>query len=317
MRYKIFISIVLLLFSFNDALSQQDPQFSMYMNNILYHNPAYSGIPGAMRFEFIHRSQWLGYTTTAGSGGAPTTQVLTVNAPLLKIKSGFGFYAVNDKLGNRNNMEAQMSFAYHLALRGAKLSFGLRTGMYSVSINYDDFRPANPDDPVLLTGKESQVNPDLAAGVFYRAEKYYVGISSTHLTKAEFNFGSDSTRNALENHFYLVGGYDYQLNYDLILKPSLLVKTDFNTYTFDLSVMATLRDKIWGGLSFRQSDAMIFIVGYSFMKENAFRVGYAFDYIIKAQEAKQPTSHEFYLSYTLPVLGSGERRIIRTPRFRH
>ena len=165
--------------------------------------------------------------------------------------------------------------------------------------------------------KESQVNPDFAVGVFYRAEKYYAGISSTHLTKAEFNFGNDSARNALENHFYLVGGYDYQLNYDIVLKPSLLVKTDFKTYSFDLSVMATLREKIWGGLSFRQSDAVVFILGYSFLKENAFKVGYAFDYIIKAQEAKQPTSHEFYLSYTLPVLGSGERRVIRTPRFRH
>jgi type IX secretion system PorP/SprF family membrane protein len=317
MGRRVFIFIVLVLLSFGEALSQQDPQFSIYTNNILYYNPAYSGIPGMMRFDFIHRSQWLGYTTSYGSGGAPTTQVLTVNAPLLKLRSGVGFHAVNDKLGNRNNMEAQVSYAYHLAVRNAKLSFGIRAGMYSVSINYNEFNPANPDDPILLTGKESQVNPDFAVGVFYRAEKYYAGISSTHLTKAEFNFGNDSARNALENHFYLVGGYDYQLNYDIVLKPSLLVKTDFKTYSFDLSVMATLREKIWGGLSFRQSDAVVFILGYSFLKENAFKVGYAFDYIIKAQEAKQPTSHEFYLSYTLPVLGSGERRVIRTPRFRH
>jgi type IX secretion system PorP/SprF family membrane protein len=317
MYRKGFIFIVLVLLSYGKALSQQDPQFSMYANNILYFNPAYSGIPGIMRFDFIHRSQWLGYTTSSGSGGAPTTQVLTVNSPLLKIKSGLGFYAVNDKLGNRNNMEAQLSYAYHLSLRSARLSFGIRAGMYSVSINHNEFIAKDPDDPILGTGKETQINPDFAAGLFYRAEKYFLGVSATHLTKPEFNFGSDSARNALENHFYIVGGYDYQLNYDVVLKPSLLVKTDFNTYSFDLSLMATLREKIWGGLSFRQSDAVIFIIGYSFLKENSFKVGYAFDYIIKAQEAKQPTSHEFYLSYTIPAIGSGERRIIRTPRFRH
>jgi type IX secretion system PorP/SprF family membrane protein len=116
---------------------------------------------------------------------------------------------------------------------------------------------------------------------------------------------------------YVTGGYAYDLSYDIVLKPSFLVKTDLNTYSFEVSLIATLRDKLWGGLSYRQSDSMIGMIGYSFLRDDAFKVGYGFDYVVNAQAAKQPTSHEFLLSYTLPVLGNAEYKIIRTPRFRH
>jgi type IX secretion system PorP/SprF family membrane protein len=299
------------------VFGQQDPQFTQYMLNMLFYNPAYAGIPGATNFTAIHRTQWFGYTSTFDGHGAPNTQVISANAPLLKLNSGVGFHIVNDNLGVVNNLEAQASFAYHLAIKNAKLSIGLRAGFYSQTMDFDKYRAIDPDDPLLASGQESQMRPDMAAGLYYRAAKYYAGISVNHIIQSKFDFGVDSLRNALKSHLYLTGGYAYDLNYDIVLKPSFLVKTDLNTYSFELSLLASLREKLWGGLSYRQSDAMIAMIGYSFMKDDTFKVGYAFDYIINAQEAKQPTSHEFLLSYTLPVLGNGEHKIIRTPRFRH
>jgi type IX secretion system PorP/SprF family membrane protein len=315
-RYGVLAILVVLLQRFSFA--QQDPQFTQYMFNTLYYNPAYAGIPGATNFTAIERSQWFGYQSTFDGGGAPNTQVISANMPLLKLNSGVGFHIVNDHLGVINNLEAQGSFAYHLAIKNAKLSIGLRAGFYSQTMDFEKYRYVDQNDPLLANkGQESQIRPDLAAGLYYRAEKYYAGISINHLIQSEFDFGMDSLRNALKSHLYLTGGYNYQLNYDIILKPSFLLKTDLNSYSFDISLLATLRDKLWGGLSYRQSDAMIAMIGYSFAKDDNFRIGYAFDYIISAQEAKQPTSHEFLLSYTLPVLGTGEHKIIRTPRFRH
>ena len=298
--------------------AQQDPQFTQYMMNVLYYNPGYAGIPGAVNFTAIQRTQWLGYVSTFDGRGAPNTQVISANMPMLKLNSGVGFHIVNDHLGVVNNLEAQASFAYHLGIKNSKLSFGARVGFYSQTMDFDKYRPNDPNDPLLQrSGQESQIRPDLAAGIYYRAEKYYAGISVSHLIQSQFDFGNDSLRNALKTHMYLLAGYSYNLNYDIVLKPSVIVKTDLNTYSFDVSMLATLREKLWGGLSYRQSDAMIAMIGYSFMKDGNFKVGYAFDYIITAQQAKQPTSHEFLMSYTLPVLGSTEHKIIRTPRFRH
>ncbi|NJN40883.1 MAG: type IX secretion system membrane protein PorP/SprF [Flammeovirgaceae bacterium] len=314
MRKLVFIGLIFLA---GQLYGQQDPQFSQYMFNTLYYNPAYSGVDGVTKLTALHRSQWIGYQPSFGGGGAPTTELVSMTSPIYKINSGFGAYIVNDKLGPQNNLEAQASFAYHLGIKESKLSFGLRAGIYSQTINFDEYRATDPNDPLLQSsGKQSQVKPDLAAGLFYRATKYYGGVSFTHLLKSEFDFGLNQ-RNALETHMYVTGGYYYDFNFDFKMQFSGLVKTDFVKTSFELGGIGYYKDTMWGGLSFRQSEAVIILLGYSFLKDKSLKFGYGFDYIIKDQQAKQPTSHEFMLTYELPVNPGSGKKIIRTPRYRH
>jgi type IX secretion system PorP/SprF family membrane protein len=299
--------------------SQQDPLFSHYMFNEMFNNPAYAGVEGTTNLTFLHRSQWLAYTGTFDDGGAPTTQLLSLSTPLMRFRSGVGFFVANDRLGAQNNLQIQASYAYHLAVFNGKMSFGVRAGMFSQSIDFTKFRAVNPSDPILQRGRESQFRPDLAVGVYYKTEKYYGGLSLNHLIKSSFDFGigSDSLRNALETHLLFTAGYSYELNYDLTLRPSVLVRSDFNTYSFDVTLVGVYREKYWGGLSYRQSEAVVALLGLSMLKDNALKLGYSLDYVVQAQAAKQKTSHELLLSYSLPALTGGGRKIIRTPRFRH
>ena len=182
------------------AFGQQDPQFSQYMFNQLYFNPAYAGIPGSTQFTAIHRTQWLGYESTFDGAGNPQTQLISANSPIFKIRSGIGLYVSNDNLGALNNLEIQGSYAYHVAIKNSKLSFGIRAGIYSQTIDFDKYRWIDPDDPLRQAGKETQMKPDLAAGIYYRAEKYFLGLSFDHLLNSEFDFGNDSLTNALNTH---------------------------------------------------------------------------------------------------------------------
>ena len=300
------------------AHAQQDPQFTQYMFNSLYVTPAYAGVEGVTQLTAIHRSQWAGYQSSFNDGGAPTTQMVSFTSPIYKLKSGFGTYIINDKLGPQNNLEAHAIYAYHLALKDGKLSFGIKVGVYSQSINYDQYRAIHMNDPLLKdkTGKESQLRPDVGFGLYYRAEKYYLGVGVSHLTRAEFDFNVNDARNALENHLNFTAGYFYEVNFDLTLNPTVLVKTDFKEYSFDLGVIATLKDKMWAGLSFRQSEAANVLLGYSFLKDKSLRFGYAIDVVVKDQEAKENFSHEVLLSYQLPVYATG-KKVVRTPRYRH
>jgi type IX secretion system PorP/SprF family membrane protein len=308
------IGIALLIAS--GVRAQQDPQFTQYMFNTLYYNPAFSGLEGVTKFTAIHRSQWAGYQPTVGSGGAPTTQIVTGTMPIFKINGGFGGYIMNDRLGPQNNLEAQMSFAYHLPVADGKLSIGLRGGIYSQTIDFDKYIATDPDDPLLApSGKVPQTKPDLAAGVFYKREKYYAGVSFTHLIKSTFDFGVGQ-RSTLQSHMYFTGGYFYDVSFDLRFQFMTLVKTDFTKTSFDIGGIAYLRDTMWGGLSFRQSEAAILLLGYSFMKDKSLKLGYGFDYIIKDQAAKEPTSHEFMLTYELPITPRGKKAIY-TPRYNH
>ena len=130
------------------AHAQQDPQFTQYMFNTLYITPAYAGVDGVTQITAIHRSQWLGYQSSFNDGGAPTTQMISFTSPIYKLKSGFGLYALNDKLGPQTNQEAQAMYAYHLALKQAKLSIGIKVGFFAQSIDYDLYRPIHEDDPL-------------------------------------------------------------------------------------------------------------------------------------------------------------------------
>src|SRR6187551_1129648 len=187
---KLFITGSLFLALAIKTVAQQDPQFTQYMFNTLYYNPAFAGTEGVTKITAMHRSQWLGYQPSFGGGGAPTTQIISMTAPIFKINSGFGAYIVNDKLGPQNNLEAQASYAYHLGIKESKLSLGVRVGMYSQTLNFDMYKATDPNDQLLKAGgKQSQVRPDVAVGAFFRKEKYYAGVSFAHLIKSEFDFG--------------------------------------------------------------------------------------------------------------------------------
>jgi len=301
------------------ASAQIETQFSQYMFNSQFLTPAYVGVDGVTQLTAFHRSQWLGYQSTFnGDGGAPTTQMISFNTPIFKLRSGFGAYIMNDEIGPQNNQMLQVSYAYHLGIKESKLSFGIQLGAYSQTLNFAKYRAVQSNDPLLgdKEGKISQVRPDLSMGVFYRSEKYYAGVGFEHLIRSQFDFGV-SQRGILQNQVNFTAGYFYEVNFDLKVNPTLLVKTDLKQYSFDIGVIATLKDQMWGGLSFRQSEAAILLLGYSFFKDKSMKLGYSIDFVVKDQQAKQPTSHELMLSYQLPVNPGSGKKVVRTPRYRH
>lgn len=311
------IFCLLLAGTASKLLAQQDAQFSQYMFNSIYITPAAAGIDGVTRFTALHRSQWLGYESTFGGGGAPTSQLLTFTTPVHKFKSGFGGYVLHDQLGPQNNLEVQTMYAYHLGIKESKLSIGIKLGLYAQTIDRGEYKAIQTEDPVIFEGAETQVKPDVGMGVMFRAEKYYAGVGFNHITKAKFDFGINEARGALENHVNFVGGYFYDVNFDLQINPTVLVKTDFNEFSFDLGVIATIRNTYWGGLSFRQSEAANLLLGMSFLKDKSLKLGYAIDFVIKDRQAKENFSHELMLTYELPVSPGSGKKIVRTPRYRH
>jgi len=311
------VPLFLLLLFFRTAFSQQDPQITHYMFNPVFFNPAFSGSEGTTRLTALHRTQWLGYQPTLDEGGAPSTQLFTFSNPLLGMNSGIGGYVSNDRLGPLNNLEVQGSYAYFKKLGNGLLSAGVKAGFYSQTIDFAKYRAINPNDPLINTkGKESQVKPDLGLGLSYRTEKFYAGVSMNHILRSTFDFGLNQ-RAMLQPTLYLTGGYFYEVNFDLKLQVMTLVKSDFNKTAIDFGGIAYFKDTMWGGLSFRESEAAILMFGYSLLRDKSLKIGYALDYVIKDQAAKQPTSHEIMLAYELPVATAVQRKIVRTPRYRH
>ncbi len=322
MRKFIFLTVLVVVGTLR-AHAQQDAQFSYFMYNSLYFNPANAGIENLTRFTAIHRSQWAFYQSDFDDGGAPQTQVISLSSPIFKLKSGFGGHIVRDQLGNQSNLEVQGAYAYHLGIKQAKISLGVRFGFVSQSYDFSKYRYIDGGDPILssYSGIESQVRPDMAAGIMFMHEKYYAGVSFTHLLKSTFDFGLNDTRNALTNHMYINGGFYYNLSTAAKFNFPVLFQTDFNQYNFTVGTIMTMmernKEKMWAGVMVRQSEDVGLMLGYHFLKDKSLRVGYSFGYIFKDQAAKEPTSHEFILIYELPPIGPVDKKQQHTPRFRH
>jgi hypothetical protein len=104
----------------------------------------------------------------------------------------------------------------------------------------------------------------------------------------------------------------------LRIEPSILLKSlGTNTLSYDVSVIATLQNKLTGGLAYRGEESASVILGYSLLKDNSLKLGYAFDLVIGGKDAKAPTSHELMLRYAWSDVSKTVNRVIqRTPRFR-
>jgi type IX secretion system PorP/SprF family membrane protein len=320
--YKLWAFSLLAMLLSEKVFSQQDAQFSQYMFNQLFLNPATAGINDeSIEFGLIHRSQWLGYTATFDDGGAPSTQVASFNMPIYSINSGWGMHFVNDRLGPLSNLELQLSYAYHHVFKNkAKLSFGARMGIYNQSIN-GKWRYVDADDPYIPEGGGvSQLKPDFGFGVYYSTRKFFSGLSLNHLNAAGFSYAQGITISSLNRHMTAIIGNHFELDEKSVLTPSVLLKSDFNTISVEPSLLYYYKKDFFFGVSSRASnalDAVIAIVGFNVLKDKSLQLRYSFDYVTSGQSAKKPTSHEIGVAYRMrtpkPVLPA----VIRTPRFRH
>ncbi|GHE54255.1 MULTISPECIES: type IX secretion system membrane protein PorP/SprF [Roseivirga] len=322
MSRKAFIAIVFSLLVVG-LRAQQDAQFTQYMFNPMYYNSAFTGLSNANTLTAIHRSQWFGYEGTINPGGAPNTQFISYSTLSQWWNGGLGVHLVNDNLGPSNNIEFKLSGSYYIALQGdASLSIGLNAGFFSSGLDFDELVLVDPsDDLVGLTGKESQLRPDLGMGILYRKGNFFGGFSTNHLLQPKFDFGQDQIANQLIRHYYLTAGYDYALSPEVTITPTLLLKSvGFDSYSWDLSVVGRYNDQLWAGVAYRQSESASVMIGYSILKDRSLALGYALDLVLADRNSKEPTSQEIMLIYKFSSKGNGinlGRNIIRTPRYRY
>lgn len=303
------------------AFGQQDPQFSFFPFAPTFYNPAAAGSEGLTRVQLIYRTQWAGYQTSGGANGAPTTQLLTANLPLTRINSGVGIYAFNDAIGPQSNQSVQVAYAYRLPLKSGTLSVGLQGGVYNKSIDYSDVIVRDIGDPLIGTGKVSQLQPDVSAGIHYNTVDYWVGVSLFHLNAASYKLGTAQGINPLSRTAYLSAGYRLGVSYALDVQPSILYKYSTEpspqASSLDINLLATYNSQYFGGVSYRTGEAFTVMAGTNLLASNALRLGLAYDFTIAGVAAKRPASYEVLLSYALPAPSTNKKPIIRTPRFRY
>ena len=245
---KVFTLFFVLLSTFLKA--QQDPQFSLNMFNLYSVNPAFSGSYDQFNALAIHRSQWVGF-----GAGAPVTQHVSVEAPVYFLHGGAGVSLLNDKIGNEYTRGVNLSYAYQTKLsKKSELGVGLSIGFMDVGFEGEWVTPSNnsgTDDPSVPATGENDIVPDLGLGVYYRMKELYVGYSITHLNQATAVYGNNNdTDFEFRRHHYFTMGWMHEVSSELMIRPSMFVKTDQVSTQIDFNINLMYADHLWGGVTY-------------------------------------------------------------------
>ena len=329
MKGKLLVTL-LLTAAAGSALAQQQPQFTHYGLNGMSLNPAYAGIKGQGEVNLIGRYQYLNYNGTLDGGGSPRTGLITISLPVLALNGGVGLAVYYDQVGQSKMTNAALSYSQHFKLGSGKLGFGIQ-GIYTY-LSKGTYRAIDQDD-INVPQDASDSKFDAGAGVWYESPKFYSGISLNNLARSEYSFKSGGTQGTpskylAENHAYFTAGYNIDASSSVVVTPMVLVKAvlpgnfssrskfdNAKNYSFEGGLRATMDDKYWIGANYRHEESVSGLLGGSFGKDNAVRLGLAFDFIAFNQDARAFGSYEIMLSYRLPKTGLVPRPAIRTPRY--
>ncbi|MDQ8004114.1 MAG: type IX secretion system membrane protein PorP/SprF [Pedobacter sp.] len=317
-RYFIF----LLTFISFGGFAQQDAQYSQYIFNAVYINPAYAGYRERVNLNLTYRNQW------TGINGSPKSFSFAADALMPNERVGLSLIVGSDQLGAQKNLSAYANYAYRFPVNEdetSKLSFGLGAGVMQSGIDGTMLDASDANDEYIPIGMEKTIIPDIRAGVFFSTQKMYIGASVNNLIgkyildKAKLNFNFPTP----EPHYYLTGGVLIPLvEYEIDFKPFFLIKDDISGPTvLDLNAFFLFKQKVWIGAGYRtgiklyNKPALVGNVnnrnGLIGMAElfisDKLRLGYSYDHATSGLAGYGGSTHEISISWNF--MNERERRV--------
>jgi type IX secretion system PorP/SprF family membrane protein len=302
-----------------DLSAQQDPQFTQNMFNRLPVNPGYAGSIGSICGTLLTREQWMGFE------GNPKTNLFSADGSFKiaqQYKFGAGLTVIQEEIGPLQSINAKLAISYHHRIKQGMLSIGFEGGIFNQSIN-GEWRTSGlsgdgSDDPSIPNSEAGSTTLDLGGGLYYYTKKLYVGLSSTHLNQPKITDNPDDNSSysfQQVRHYYIMAGYEHDLNSMFKLQPSVFVKSDAVTSVVDINANVLYNELVWAGLSYRINDAVAFLAGLYVPKVEGLRVGMAYDYNISELSDYNDGSLEFMINYCYKIVRNPKIQRYKSVRF--
>lgn len=286
-----------------EVCSQQDSQYTQYIYNTMSVNSAYTGQRDVLSYTGLYRTQWVGID------GAPKTLTFGIHSPLKNENLGMGISIVSDQLGPIREDYINLNFSYTIRLnRSTELSFGLKGGLHNLS---SDFSRGNSFQNTDVAFKEniSLFSPTIGAGLYLHSTRGYLGLSAPNFLITEHYNNYKESLASERLHLFLIGGYVFNIDNDIKLKPAFLIKAVSGAPLIaDLSINAMFNNRFVFGLAYRWDDSLSGLTGLQVNK--TLFIGYAYDYNTSIGNKYTGGTHEVMLRFELQQINK-----ILSPRF--
>lgn len=302
---KIIVLGLVLIFG-GRTFAQQQPMYSQYMFNMLNINPAYAGNRDVGNVNFLLRKQWVNFN------GAPTTGSVSYDQRLMNKNFSLGGQIYFDQISIEKSTGVQGFYSYSAPFEKSTLSLGMSFGVLNYNINYSRTNPFMTGDP----GLQRVVNnflPTAGIGALWSSEKWYVGLSAPALLRTKMNEKPNGLLQSAgaEGHFFLTGGYMMNLNDQVVVKPSFLIKSVSGApVQADFNVNFWFNSVVGAALSYRTQEAVVGMLELQVTPQ--LRLGYAYDHNISTLANYINGTHEMMLRYEF---GGMLGKMINSPRY--
>ncbi len=289
MKTKIILLFMVILTSLK-GFAQIEPLYTMYRYNPLVISPAFAGYDSTKSITAMSRMQWLGID------GAPTTFGVTGNFAF-KQKQGLGFNILQDKVGPMKSTTVGFDYGYHVKLaKNLRLSGGIRAGFTNYNVNLSGLRLITVDDPNFGQSITTGLQPNLGWGISLNTDKFFLSISEPRVFRNNFNKYDKSAKYRDYGHFYGMIGIKKRIGKNIELKPTIMLRMMKNApLSWDVNALATIKERLDVGLTYRHEDSFGIQLGYLVSKK--LYLGYIFEYPTSNIKAATNQTHELALKF--------------------
>jgi type IX secretion system PorP/SprF family membrane protein len=177
----------------------------------------------------------------------------------------------------------------------------------------DGDNSVGPDDAI-PDGQESSITYDLDFGLYYTTPKLYVGLAATHLPQQQLK--ADELNFLVARHYFVLAGYNIDINGDFTITPNILAKSDAKSTIFDINVTGMYQKMVWLGASYRMTDAIAAMAGYQKeVGKSSMKIGIAYDFTTSAIKNHSSGTPEVVLGYCYKIIPKQKTQSHINPRF--
>lgn len=288
-QYKL---IIILLLSIATLNAQQQSNFIFFEQNMSLFNPAFTGTEGSVA-ALSYRSVW------SGIDGAPRVASFNYQTNQIK-KASLGFSYLSDKVYIENQGIVAVDYNYNITVgTTTNLYLGIKAGLLYNSLDLMALNRITQEINPSLNSIQNYTNPLIGAGLLLKSDKYILGISTPNLLDSKrFKEQEGLITSATDKiHFYAIAGYNFDLNSNLCISPSLLYRI-VNNAPNQISTLAkfTFKEKFSLGIGVSNND---YISTMFQVKINRIDIGFGYEIGQRTSQALRANSSELLIRYRL------------------
>ena len=215
-----------------------------------------------------------------------------------KERMGIGLAFKQDRNGPLLTSNLITSYAYHLPLFWATMSFGMDLSFNEVSINQANLDPNDPNDPYLFSDQSSENYFQSSFGFQLSNEMFFASIAARNLFKNEKLNEIGYSRTAPDYFVYL--GYTQSVNKYIKVEPSIFAYgVDQSDYAWELGAKMYVRSLNWVSVNYNSIGSVK--ANFTLHAIYSIQLGYGIEYYLDNIESGSYTGHCIYIGRNFGV----------------